>query len=54
MNEMIKGMSLALLEEAQEIANSIDLEDRKEDVCEQLDEITSLIEKVKTGISKIL
>lgn len=53
MNEMIKDMALTLLEDAQDIVNSIDLENRKEDICEQLDEINHLIEKAKTGTAKI-
>lgn len=53
MNEAIKEMSLSLLEEAQEIANNIDLDSNGEDICQQLDEITHLIEKAKTGISNI-
>lgn len=53
MNEVIKETSFVLLEKAQEIANNIDLDSNGEDICEQLDEINILIEKAKTGISKI-
>lgn len=53
MNEMLKEISLTLLEEAQDIASNIDLDGNGEEICNQLDEINRLIEKAKTGISKI-
>lgn len=53
MNEMIKEMSLTLLEEAQDIANNIDLDGNGEEICNQLDEVNNLINKAKAGISKI-
>lgn len=51
--EMIKGMSISLLEEVQEIARYIDLDHRKQDTYDSLEEIVQLLEKVKVGILKI-
>lgn len=53
MNEMIKGRALSLLDEALEIAENIDIDDDGKATVEQINELQQLLNKIKTGVSKI-